>query len=206
MAQARVENAANMERMRQESANNVGPLEEDIISPDPIWQALARCEITLTMEKLLQIVPWLRQAVEERIMGRLAISVSANFTETRDSPKVVDHHNRAIKLVLHGQEVAGCIIDGGSGVNVISAKTCEQLGISEWEACPFCLLMADTRSVRPLGLTLKLGIIIGGHRFDILVVVLALEDPGGYPMLLGRSWLELANIKQNWKYNYISFL
>ena len=58
-AQAWVEkaNVANKERMRQESANNSLPMEEDTLSPDPIWQALADCEITMTMEKLLRLVP-----------------------------------------------------------------------------------------------------------------------------------------------------
>ena len=154
MAQAWVEkaNAVNTKRMRQESANRLGPLEEDIRSPDPIRQALAGCEITLTMEKLLQLVPQFRQAIEERITGRPGISIPANFTEISDEPTVVDHQNPAIKLVLQGQEVAGCIIDRGYGINVISAKTCEQFGISEWEACLFWLRMVDTRSVRPLGL------------------------------------------------------
>ena len=131
--------------------------------------------------------------------------MATNFTETSNEPAVVDHRNLAIKLVLQGQEVAGCIIDGGSGVNVISAKTCEQLGISDWEACPFWLRMADTRSVRPLGLIRKLGIIIGGHRFEISAVVLSLNAPGAYPILLGRPWLRSANIKQSWKHNCISF-
>ena len=45
--------------------------------------------------------------------------------------------------------------------------------------------MADTRSVRPLGLIQKLGIIVSGHRFDISVVVLTLVAPGTYPILLG---------------------
>ena len=138
--------------MRQESANNVGPLEEDIISSDPIWQALVGCKITLTMEKLLQLVTRFRQAVEDRIVGRPGVGIFANFTDTNNGQMVVDHHNPAIKLVLHGQAITGCVIDGGSGVNVISAKTCQQLGISEWEACPFWLRMANTLLVRPLGL------------------------------------------------------
>ena len=45
--------------------------------------------------------------------------------------------------------------------------------------------MVDTRSVRPLGLIWKLGIVIGGHHFNISVVVLALDAPGTYPILLG---------------------
>ena len=58
-AQAWIEKAyaANAERMRQESAQQVGPLEQDLGSPNPVWQALAGCEVTLTMEELLQLVP-----------------------------------------------------------------------------------------------------------------------------------------------------
>ena len=65
------------------------------------------------------------------------IEIPTNFTESTTGPTMVDHHNPAIKVVLHGQEVIGCIIDGGSGVNVISKTTCSRLGITEWEACPF---------------------------------------------------------------------
>ena len=65
--------------------------------------------------------------------------------------------------------------------------------------------MADTCSVRPLGLIRKLGIVVRGHHFDISTVVLALDDPGAYPILLGRPWLRSANIKQNWRHNCINF-
>ena len=78
-----------------------------------------------------------RQVVETRMWGMGSIEISANFTESATGPTVVDHHNPAIKVVLHGQEVIGCIIDGGSGVNVISKTTCSRLGITEWEPCPF---------------------------------------------------------------------
>ena len=36
-------------------------------------------------------------------------------------------------------------------------------------------------------------------------MVLALEAPGAYPLLLGRPWLRSANIKQNWQHNHLSF-
>ena len=65
--------------------------------------------------------------------------------------------------------------------------------------------MADTRSVRPLGLIRELSIVVGGHLFEISVVVLSLESPGAYPLLLGRPWLRSANIKQNWQHNNLSF-
>ena len=180
-------------------------MKENTSSPDPIWQALADCEITLTMEKLLRLVPRFRQVVENHIRGTAGLDVSANFAESSTGPTIVDHHNPAIKLVLQGQEISGCIIDGGSGVNVINTNTCAQLGITGWEACPFWLRMADTRSVRPLGLIRKVGIIVGDHRINISAVVLSLDAPGAYLILLGRPWLCSANIKQNWQHNCISF-
>ena len=41
--------------------------------------------------------------------------------------------------------------------------------------------------------------------FTILAVVLRLEAPGAYPMLLRRPWLRTTNIKQHWSRNMISF-
>ena len=32
---------------------------------------------------------------------------------------VTDHQNPALKLIIRGQEVSRCLIDGGPGVNVI---------------------------------------------------------------------------------------
>ena len=90
----------------------------------------------------------------------------------------------------------------GSGVNDINTSTCTQLGITDWEVCPFWLRMADTHYV---WLIRKLGIVVGGHQFDVSAVVLALDAPGAYPILLGRPWLRSAHIKQNWEHNCISF-
>ena len=106
---------------------------------------------------------------------------------------------------IKGKEIAGTIIDGGSGVNVISRHTCDNLGIREWEPCPFWLRMADTNSVRPTVLIRDLEVTIGGHVFRISAIVLQLNIQGAYPLLLGRPWLRTAHIKQNWQKNIITF-
>ena len=46
------------------STNNRGSQSESPPEADPIWQALANCPITLTMSKLLNLVPHFRQAME----------------------------------------------------------------------------------------------------------------------------------------------
>ena len=104
-AQAWVEkaNAANTEHMRQESPQQLGSLEEDLGSPDPVLQALVLCEVTLTMEKLLQLVPRFRRTIEDCIAGRPDISVSTNFMETSNEPTVVDYNNPAISWFFEGK-------------------------------------------------------------------------------------------------------
>ena len=118
---------------------------------------------------------------------------------------MVDTSSPAITAIVKGKEITGMIIDGGSGVNVISRQTCDNLGIREWEPCPFWLRMADTSSVRPTGLIRDLEVTIGGHVFRISAVVLQLNVQGAYPLLLGWPWLRMTHIKQNWQKNIITF-
>ena len=65
--------------------------------------------------------------------------------------------------------------------------------------------MADTSTVRPLGLIRQLKVIVGGYSFQISAVVLQLDSVQAYPLLLGRPWLKTANIKQNWNKNILTF-
>ena len=78
----------------------------------------------------------------------------------------MDEKNPSIRVIIHGQEIDGTIVDGGSGVNVINKTTCDKLGITKWEACPFWLRMANTNTVQPLGLIRQLDVILGGTYFS----------------------------------------
>ena len=49
----------------------------------------------------------------------------------------MDEQSPSIKVVIRGQEVTGTIVDDGLGVNVINKITCDRLGITKWDACPF---------------------------------------------------------------------
>ena len=102
VAQAWVEkaNEANAKWIRQESASTTTQIEDKKLSSNSIWQTLAECEIMLTMEKLLLLVPGFRQVVENRIRGIAGLEVLANYTKSNTGPTVVDHHNPTIKVVL----------------------------------------------------------------------------------------------------------
>ena len=121
-------NAANVERMRQDAA----PATSDTVistEVDPIWEALADCPITLTMSKLLNLVTLFRQAMESRLQKPHKV-IPTLFIEHNHGPTVVDHQNPAIKVLVQGTEITGCVVDGGSGVNVISKAICNNLSIT----------------------------------------------------------------------------
>ena len=64
---------------------------------------------------------------------------------------MADTNIPAIIAILKGREVLRTIIDGGSGINVISQRTCDTLRIQEWEPCPFWLRMANISSENYVG-------------------------------------------------------
>jgi hypothetical protein len=79
-----------------------------------------------------------------------------------------------MEAIVSGQGIAGILIDGGSGVNVISTATCRQLGITKWEPCKFWLWMANGSLVRPISMILDLEMVVEGHTFTISVVIMDL--------------------------------
>ena len=42
----------------------------------------------------------------------------------------MDSQNPSVKIIIKGRDLHGCIIDGGSGVNIIIETTCHNLGLN----------------------------------------------------------------------------
>jgi hypothetical protein len=99
----------------------------------------------------------------------------------------------------------GILIDGRSGVNVISMATCGQLGIAKWEPCKFWLRMADESLVRPIWMILDLEMVVLGHVFTISVMIMDLPHKNAYPVLLARPRLCIARMKYDWPKNVLIF-
>ena len=89
--------------MRQDTT----PGTTDTVSPievDPIWEALADYPITLTMSKLLNLVPRFRKAMEERLQTPHK-TILALFMEPNLGPTIIDPGNPAIKVLVHDTEI-----------------------------------------------------------------------------------------------------
>ena len=70
----------------------------------PVWQALVNSQITLTMNKLLNLVPWFWQEMENHMRRMNQVMMLTNFAKSMIGPIVVDHHNLAIKVILLGEK------------------------------------------------------------------------------------------------------
>ena len=120
-------------------------------------------------------------------------SKAVNFVLTEDlgAPK--------IDVIIDGICVPNVPVDGGSGVNIMLESTAFELGYSNFESTPTVLRMADQSKVLPMGQLSQVPTIIAGHTYLLNYVVIKVETGTPFPVLLGRPWLYLANVRVDWK-------
>ena len=148
-------NKNNVSRMLQDNEINQAnelPGVMAIQEQEETWKILADCQVSLPLTGLLKLVPRFTEKVATLIAQKGTEQVDVHYNQPSNNPSIMDEQNPSIKVIIHGQEIEGAIVDGGSGVNVINRTTCDRLGITKWEACPFWLRMADTSTVRPIRL------------------------------------------------------
>ena len=103
----------------------------------------------LPLGQLLQLVPRFTKSLKSALSSPNLAMTPTFFINLGEEPAVVDTNSPTVKIIIKGNDVLGNIIDGGYLANVINRRTCDTLGIREWESCPFWLQMVDTSLVRP---------------------------------------------------------
>jgi hypothetical protein len=77
----------------------------------------------MTLEQLLRFVPRFRDGIRRMLEGTATQSAPAvQLTEVDE--RVMDCECPNMDAIVGGQKIAGILINGGSGVNVISMATC----------------------------------------------------------------------------------
>ena len=94
-----------------------------------LWDALTSSRISLPLHKLLPLMPRFRDTLATLTTNTNPASPPINLTEPGTGPPLMDSQNLVVKVMIKGQDLHGCIIDNGSGVNVISEATCHKLGL-----------------------------------------------------------------------------
>jgi hypothetical protein len=96
---------------------------------EPEISDLAGIQVMITLEQLLWLVPRFREGIQRTLEGTTTTTApSVQLTEV--DQRVMDCECLTMEAIVGGQRIAGILIDGRSGVNVISMATCWQLGIT----------------------------------------------------------------------------
>ena len=73
----------------------------------------------------------------------------------------------SVDVFLDGCFIQGVQIDSGSSVNLMSAETMEEIGLTNMTITPIILRMAYQSGVKPLGIVRRVPTLIGGISFKI---------------------------------------
>jgi len=93
-----------------------------------------------------------------------------------------------IDVECNGLVLRGVLVDGRTGVNVMTIPAMRYLGLKIDRPASVTLKMANKRVVRPEGVISNVVITI--MRVSTIVDFhVVLEENGAYPMILGRLWL-----------------
>ena len=150
------------------------------------------------LRSILDLCPWFKEKVfknwaeeiNQKVKG-LQSEAECRMTQPEEPPRTQDDNVAKIKMMIAMQEVQGVILDGGSGVNVITKDLANKLGL-KWEPIPFNIRMADNRTIVPKGLIRHAKVKVGGMDYLVNLVVITMQTPtqDSYQVLLGRPMAE----------------
>lgn len=83
---------------------------------------------------------------EEHLQAQEVLNAEPN------SALITDESVLIVNVRFNGTPLYGALLDGGSGVNLLSTSLTTELEISKFEPTPFIVKMADQIWMQPLGL------------------------------------------------------
>ena len=99
------------------------------------------------------------------------------------------------------------MLDGGSGVNVITEEERRRLGLPKPSQAPFNLKMANGTIAKPTGLLRDVKIHIHGIPYIVIFTVIDCQTIKlDYSMLLGRPWLRNAKVIHDWANDQVQIM
>ena len=117
----------------------------------------------------LMLSPECRRVLSSALVARKEVeqqSVAAMTTQA------VDMSAPTVEVEISDYFIPEVLIDGGSGVNIMTYDTMQKLGLTHIEPIPFVIRLADQRRIKPVGILRGVKTVISGLTFSIDYVVL----------------------------------
>ena len=112
----------------------------------------------------------------------------------------VDQQLPLIMVQLGKNNITRVLLDGGSGINIMSEELRKKLGLPKPSPALYNLKMAD----QPIGLFRDLTIIIQEISYVVTFTVMKMDPSAVYSLLLGRPWLKDAKVTHDWGNNIVT--
>ena len=165
--------------------------------------------IVVTIGQFLKHSPTLRSTLARHFTddreSELAQSPTNPTTTSISAAIAVDRQMPVVQITIEKTLVDNVLLDGGSGVNLMSNNLRKQLGLPQPKPSPYFLKMADQTRVQPVGLFNHLKITVHNIPYIIVVTVVEMADQqADYSMILGRPWLRDAKVEHDWGRNQIT--
>ena len=160
------------------------------------------------MRELFSLSPSLTEFVCSRLTEVVAPPSRTPTTEELiAATEAIDKHMPIISICIGKNVVDDVLLDGGSGVNVITEKECRRLGLPKPSPTPFNLKMANGTIAKPTGLLRDVKIHIHGIPYIVILTVIDCQTIKlDYSMLLGRPWLRNAKVIYDWANDQVQIM
>jgi hypothetical protein len=131
--------------------------------------------------------------------------VGSSILEVGITVVIIDNHMAVIQVQIGKKTIEDVLLDGGSGVNIITEQLKLRLGLPKPKLAPYNLRMTNQTTTKPMGLINNLKIYVHGIPFITMFIVLQNSVVDSiYSMLLGRPWLRDAKVAHVWGNNIVT--
>ena len=163
-----------------------------------IGEQLLSTKVEVTLRQLLQFAPdvkgYIRNYMDKTIAAGYENSEPGRKQKLPGTVKegqlsaaiAVDQQLPLITIQLGKNNITRVLLDGGSGINIMSEELRKKLGLPKPSPAPYNLRMADQSEVKPIGLFRDLTIIIQGISYVVTFTVMKTDPSAVYSLLLGR--------------------
>ena len=176
--------------------------------PHQVLESIQNHKLQVTMRDLFSLSPSLTEFVRSRFTEVVA---PPNRTPTTEeliaATEAIDKHMPIISICIGKNVVDDVLLDGGSGVNVITEEERRRLGLPKPSPAPFNLKMANGTIAKPTCLLRDVKIHIHGIPYIVTLTVIDCQTiKSNYSMLLGRPWLRNAKVIHDWANDQVQIM
>ena len=163
---------------------------------------LSSLKADITFKQLLEISPVARKTLKEGMpvtrrtkKARTRVATMVQLPGKSRDVKAVE-----IEVIVVDKVVPNVLVDGGSGLNILSEHTMKKLGLSLTGPSPFIINMANQSPSPPLGMIEDCRIKTWGEEYIVTFHVIKMHsDKDAFPILVDRPWLRMADAIVDWE-------